>query len=135
MTDEQRQALVDAACKARERAYAPYSKFRVGAAILTQSGVIHVGCNVESASYGLTVCAERVAICNAVASGEREFEALAIATNDGSPPCGACRQFAVEFADNLTVLLVNTRNAQGPREFTLRELLPESFTFPHGKSK
>ena len=98
MDAQQRRALVEAALAARSLAYAPYSKFLVGAAVLTESGAIYAGCNVENASYGLTICAERVALCSAVAAGHRTLAAMAVATSGGGTPCGACRQFAAEFA-------------------------------------
>src|SRR5580658_2787976 len=97
MTDQQRQQLIESALSTRERGYAPYSQFRVGAAVLTGSGKVYVGCNVENASYGLTLCAERVALAAAVATGDVQIVAMAVALAGGSAPCGACRQFAAEF--------------------------------------
>ena len=121
------QTLLVAAEAARERAYAPYSQFVVGAAVRTETGRIYEGCNVENASYGLTVCAERVAIWNALAHGDERIVALALVTEAGDAPCGACRQVMAEFGDeDLSVLVAN---AQGRCWFTaLRELLPYSFT-------
>jgi cytidine deaminase len=120
--------LVDAARAARERAYAPYSGFQVGAALRCASGSLYSGCNVENASYGLTICAERVALVSAVAAGERHVTSLAVVTDDRelTAPCGACRQFLAEFAaDDLPVILVNLR---GDREVTtLGALLPRAF--------
>src|SRR5436305_1990648 len=98
MSPDQRQALIAAACDIRKQAHAPYSKFQVGAALLTASGKIITGCNVENASYGLTICAERSAVCSAIAAGQRQFVAMAVATPGGHSPCGACRQVLVEFA-------------------------------------
>jgi cytidine deaminase len=119
--------LLRAAKKAAGRAYAPYSKFRVGAALLTRSGKVFAGCNVENASYGLTICAERNAIFGAIAAGEREFDRMVIFTPTASltGPCGACRQVMAEFAPNLEVVLVN--KAGKTRSYSLRELLPVQF--------
>ena len=127
MTDHQRSDLIRSACEARTNAHAPYSKFLVGAALLTESGEIVCGCNVENASYGLTICAERVALSTAVACGHRRFQALAIATSGGHPPCGACRQFAAEFCDDLPILLIDSDQPDRVSESNLRELLPGRF--------
>jgi cytidine deaminase len=130
MTTNQREALVAAALEARAHAHAPYSNFHVGAALLTASGKIITGCNVENASYGLTICAERGAICSAVAAGEKEFVAKAIATPGGHTPCGACRQVIVEFAPDLPILLVDSDNPAKVQETDMRTLLPGRFEFP-----
>ena len=122
-----RQKIIQAAMDARQRAYAPYSKFLVGAALLTPDGQIFTGCNVENASYGLTICAERAAIFNAVAAGQQRFELLAIATQGAATPCGACRQVLVEFAPNLPILLIDVNNVAAPLDTNLRELLPGAF--------
>ena len=98
--------LVQAAKEARKNAYAPYSKFKVGAALLTTDNKITLGGNIENASYGLTVCAERVAIFKAVSEGYKKFKALAVVTKDGSYPCGACLQVMAEFAPGLTVIIL-----------------------------
>jgi cytidine deaminase len=127
MNTDQRQQLIDAALAMRERAYAPYSHFLVGAAVLTASGQIFRGCNVENASYGLTLCAERGALVSAVAGGETEFVAMAVATSGGASPCGACRQFAAEFRGDLPVLIVDADQPVRVRETNLAELLPEQF--------
>jgi cytidine deaminase len=127
MNPEQRQKLIDTALAMRERAYSPYSKFRVGAAVLCTSGEIYGGCNVENASYGLTLCAERVALVSAVAAGETKYAAMAVATSGGASPCGACRQFAAEFHGDLPVLIVNADRPDQVRETNLAELLPEQF--------
>ena len=127
MTPIQRQQLIDAAVAMRGRAHAPYSHFHVGAAVLTASGRIFGGCNVENASYGLTLCAERVALVSAVAGGETEFAAMAVATSGGASPCGACRQFAAEFRGDLPVLIVDADHPDQVREANLAELLPEQF--------
>lgn len=123
MTDQE---LIAAATEAKNQAYAPYSKFHVGAALLGKSGKVYPGCNVENASYGLTNCAERVAIGSAVSSGETEFVAIAISVKGGGSPCGACRQVLNEFAPTLRVLMAD-ENGQLVREMTLDELLPEAF--------
>ena len=105
--------LIEAAKVVREKAYAPYSNFKVGAAIKTKSGKIYVGCNVESASYGLTVCAERVAIWKAISEGEKEFDFETIAvvadTQDLTPPCGVCRQIIWEFCGDVPVIFANLK--------------------------
>jgi cytidine deaminase len=129
MTATDRQRLIDAALAMRERAYCPYSKFQVGAAVLTASGRIIGGCNVENASFGLTLCAERTAIVAAVAEGETHFVAMAIAASGGASPCGACRQFAAEFRGDLPVLIVDSDHPDRVRETGLAELLPEQFHF------
>lgn len=134
MSPEQRAKLIVAALEARQRAYAPYSKFLVGAAVQTIGGAIFVGCNVENASYGLTICAERVAIGTAVAAGQTRFAGMAIATSGGHAPCGACRQVMSEFCADLPIWLVDTdRTSDGDAaiaEARLAELLPGRFIFP-----
>jgi len=122
--------LIAAALAARQRAYAPYSQFQVGAAVRTAAGELFSGCNVENASYGLTICAERVAVSTAVAAGHRDFAALAVATPGGHPPCGACRQFLAEFCDDLPVLLIDATGAQPVARVTLHALLPGRFALP-----
>jgi cytidine deaminase len=121
--------LQAAAREVRTRAWAPYSKFHVGAAVLTDNGSIIVGCNVENASYGLTICAERVAICSAVAQGYSTFTAICISLTDSPVPCGACRQFLVEFSPDMLVLLddVTRPEDQPPEAVRLAELLPRAF--------
>jgi len=119
--------LLTAAKAAQKQAHAPYSKFRVGAALLTKSGKIYTGCNVENASYGLTICAERVAITKAVSEGQRKFTAIAcVAPSSNLSPCGACRQFLAEFGD-LTVICADSRNLKRVKQFRLTELLPHAF--------
>lgn len=123
--DESR--LIAAAVEARGRAYAPYSGFPVGAALLSKGGRVFTGCNVENASYGLTVCAERVALFRAVSEGVREFQAIAIACGDAPcSPCGACRQVLYEFAPNLTVILADGKGRRW-ETVPLSALLPKSF--------
>ncbi len=124
--DIPRAELVRQALAARERAYAPYSGYAVGAAVLAGSGRIYTGCNVENAVYPLTTCAERTAVVKAVSEGERELVALAVATANGGPPCGSCRQTLREFAEELVVLIADASGAW--RETTLGALLPESFS-------
>ena len=124
-----RRKLVEAAQAARERAYAPYSGFTVGAAVEANSGVIYSGCNVENASYGLTLCAERVAVFKAVSAGEREITALAVVSGPGATPCGACRQVLAEFAPRPEEVTIVVVNGQGEETlYTLGELLPASFS-------
>ena len=122
-----KQELLNAALSARERAYAPYSKFLVGAAVLAKSGKIYTGCNIENASYGLTVCAERNALFSAVGAGEREFIVLCVVGDTEAPisPCGACRQVMAEFKVPCIILA----NLKGDvKEYTLEELLPYGFS-------
>ncbi len=119
------QGLITLAAQARQRAYAPYSHYRVGAALLTASGKVYTGCNIENVSYGLTVCAERVAALKAVSEGEREFIAIAVVTEHGGPPCGACRQVLAEFGPDMRVLATDASGNH--RIYTLRELLPVPF--------
>jgi len=119
--------LILYAQKAREMAYAPYSGFRVGAALLTEQGNVYTGCNVENSSYGLTVCAERVAIFNAVCAGERQFKALAICAGIKSfcSPCGACRQVLLEFGRDTEVYMSNDKGEY--KLMTAAELMPAAF--------
>ncbi len=117
--------LVAAAIQAREKSIAPYSQYRVGAALLTASGDIISAGNIESSTYGLTLCAERVAMFSALADGYRQFQAIAIATRNGGSPCGACRQILWEFAGDIPVHLVdNDHNGETKQ---LSELLPQPF--------
>ena len=129
MAKTSKQDLVRAAAQARQRAVAPYSNFKVGAALLTRSGEIITGANVESASYGLTCCAERVALFNALTSGKRNFVAVAVvARAPGGPmPCGACRQLLAEYAPEAVVWVADSRALHAPREFFIRDLLPSAF--------
>lgn len=124
---EQQQTLVAAALTARGHAYAKYSDYAVGAALLSDAGQIYSGCNVENASYGLTICAERVALFNAVSTGVKNFQGLAIATADGAAPCGACRQVLAEFCDDLPILLVKVDDPPAVQTTTLATLLPQRF--------
>lgn len=121
-----REALVTHAIEARGRAYAPYSGYPVGAALLTDTGRIYTGCNIENAAYPLAMCAERVAVFQAVAQGERSFIALAVATANGGSPCGSCRQVLREFGADTIVLIADASGAY--RETTVADLLPDSFS-------
>lgn len=129
--NERHQQLVEAACAQRTRSYSPYSRFRVGAALLGRSGTVYLGTNVENASFGLSICAERAAVCRAVADGERVFEAIAICADGSEPtsPCGACRQVLLEFGPDLIVLMAGNRGVAGPvLVATAGELVPLAFT-------
>lgn len=126
MTARQKK-LVQQAKRARTRAFAPFSKFKVGAALETARGRMVTGCNIENASYGLTLCAERVAIFKAVSEGERRFRRLAVvaATDRLTPPCGACRQIIWEFCGDVEIILANLKGKTSVRR--MRALLPEPF--------
>lgn len=127
---EEFRPLVTAACEARQNSYSPYSTFRVGAALLTGSGAVIRGTNVENASIGLSICAERSAVCAAVTAGETAFRAIAVCADGAEPtlPCGACRQFLREFGPDLTVLVAGERGLKGPvLEYSLDELIPHAF--------
>jgi cytidine deaminase len=127
LSEESLHELLETAKKARLQSIAPFSNFLVGAAVKTEAGKIYTGCNVESASYGLTVCAERVAIWKALSEGERDFSELAIVADTGSltPPCGTCRQIIWEFAKNATIMLGNLRGET--QIVSIKELLPRAF--------
>lgn len=128
MENQDQDKLVRAALAIRRQAYAPYSKFLVGAAVLTQDGTVFTGANVENASYGLTICAERVAAAAAVAAGHRKITAVAVATAGGAAPCGACRQFLAEFGGSMDVLLVDVDRPENVKQMSLADLLPEQFS-------
>ncbi|MEM9657455.1 MAG: cytidine deaminase [Planctomycetota bacterium] len=121
--------LVRLAAVGRRQAYAPYSGFRVGAAVQTADGVQFSACNVENGSYGLTICAERAAACAAVAAGHKDIVAIAVVAPGGPPPCGACRQFLAEFGSSMTVLMADADNLEAFRQSTLDHLLPDRFQF------
>ncbi|HCB47991.1 MAG TPA: cytidine deaminase [Chloroflexi bacterium] len=125
LTQQEKQALVDLANAARQRAYAPYSNYHVGAAILADDGRIFTGVNVENASYGLTICAERAAVFSAITAGARRLLAVAICTEYGGSPCGACRQVMSEFAGDIPVWLSDSTGKA--RETSLHTLLPDHF--------
>lgn len=124
--------LIDLAIGARERAHAPYSNFKVGAALLTKSGKVYQGANMECSSYSMAVCAERVALVKALYDGEKEFDKIAVVGGKDSleytTPCGACRQFLADFGTDLEVIMGYEENGEiKEKAFTLKELLPESF--------
>jgi len=127
LSESDNQSLIEAATAARLRSVAPFSNFLVGAALRTAAGKVFTGCNVESASYGLTVCAERVAIWKALSEGERDFTNLVIIADTEvlTPPCGTCRQIIWEFAKDATIVLANLRGQRA--EVSIRELLPRAF--------
>jgi len=130
LTNETRQALIDLGNEARRRAYAPYSRYNVGAALRGKSGRIYTGVNIENAAYPVTICAERVAVFKAVSEGEREFDAISVVTDNGGSPCGSCRQVLAEFGLDITVLIAD---GEGHliQETTVRDLLPGAFTPEH----
>jgi cytidine deaminase len=117
--------LIALAIEARANAYTPYSGYSVGAALLAESGEVYCGCNIENSSYGLTICAERAAAFKAVCAGERRFLAVAVVTENGGSPCGACRQVLSEFGSDMRVLVADA--AGNYRAWTLSELLPDQF--------
>ena len=127
LTNQEKQALVDLANTARQRAYAPYSNYPVGAALRTKTGRIFTGVNVENAAYPQTMCAERVAIFKAVSEGEKEFEVISVVTDNGGSPCGGCRQVLAEFGLD-TIVLMADGSGKLLKETTVKELLPEAFT-------
>jgi cytidine deaminase len=127
LSHDERQELARKALEARKNAYAPYSKYPVGAALLTETGQIYTGSNVENAVYNAGMCAERVAVFNAVHSGEQNFRAIAVATENGGTPCGSCRQVLAEFG-LATLVLVIDKQGNILQEIALAELLPQAFT-------
>jgi len=127
LTQNEKQSLIDLANTARQRAYVPYSRYHVGAALRTKTGRIFTGVNIENAAYPQTMCAERVAIFKAVSDGEKEFDAIAVVTDNGGSPCGGCRQVLAEFGLDTLVLLANGKG-ELLKEMTVNELLPEAFT-------
>ena len=129
MKSTDRSNLIKTAIDARQKAYAPYSKFLVGAALLTDDGSVFTGCNVENTSYGLCICAERTAICKAVSEGHQKFEAIAVAATPFATPCGACRQFIVEFGKEIEVICVDADDPSNTRSWTIEQLIPENFKF------
>jgi cytidine deaminase len=127
LTDEERRFLIDLADEARRRAYAPYSHYPVGAALRTKSGRIFTGVNVENAAYPTGMCAERTAVFKAISEGEREFEVIAVVTDNGGSPCGSCRQVLAEFGLD-TLVLIGDGKKQLVQETTVGDLLPGAFT-------
>jgi cytidine deaminase len=127
MNDHDHQTLIEHAMAVRKWAYAPYSHYNVGAALLASSGKFYDGCNVENAAYGSSICAERTALVKAVSEGERQFEAIAVVTDNGGSPCGSCRQMLAEFGLDLKVILLD-KDGQVVSETTLNDILPDAFT-------
>ena len=127
MSEQTLQSLVEDATRARLQSIAPFSKFHVGAAVRTENGKVYIGCNIESASYGLTVCAERVAIWKALSEGERQFTELAVVadTETLTTPCGTCRQIIWEFCKHATIVLANLRGET--ETVSIKDLLPRAF--------
>ncbi len=130
LTNEERRALIETAREVRKNAYVPYSHYPVGAALRTKSGQVFTGVNVENAAYPVTNCAERTAVFKAISEGEREFDVLALVTDNGGSPCGACRQVLAEFGLD-TLVLIADGEGRIVREMTVSELLPEAFTPAH----
>jgi cytidine deaminase len=130
LTKQDKQSLVDLANIARQRAYAPYSNYSVGASLRTKTGRIYTGVNVENAAYPQTMCAERVAMFKAVSEGEKEFEVITVVTDNGGSPCGGCRQVMAEFGLD-TIVLMADGSGRIVKETTVKELLPEAFTPSH----
>jgi cytidine deaminase len=126
LSKTRREELLAAAKQAQTSAYAPYSKYPVGAALLTFSGAIYLGANVENAAYPDSICAERVAVFKAVSEGQRDFEAVAVVTKDGGTPCGSCRQVLAEFSPGALVIIAN-QGGEVVRESTVADLLPGAF--------
>jgi cytidine deaminase len=127
------ESLVAVARAARANAYAPYSNYPVGAAVLTQSGKIFSGCNIENAAYPSGLCAERVAIFKAVSEGEREIVAVVVVTGNGASPCGACRQVISEFAEDDAVIVLAPARGKQRKKFSMKQILPDRFTHKHLK--
>ncbi len=127
LKQEEKIDLVKIAINVRKWAYVPYSKYQVGAAVLTDSGRIYDGVNIENAAFPVTICAERTAIFKAVSNGEKEFQAIAVVTRDGGMPCGSCRQVMAEFSPEMLVIVAD-ENGKITAEITLSDLLPGMFT-------
>ena len=126
LSDSERQSLIDLANEARRRAYAPYSNYKVGAALRTASGRIFTGVNIENAAYPTGICAERVAVFKAVSEGETSFEVIAVVTSNGGPPCGSCRQVLSEFGLD-TIVLIADGDGNLVNEVSVDDLLPGAF--------
>jgi cytidine deaminase len=123
--------LIQQAIEAQKRSYSPYSKYKVGAALMTKDGKVFTGCNVENAVYGEAICAERTAVVKAVSEGYQDVEVMAVVTPNGGFPCGACRQVMNEFNSNMTVIVLDENKKI--QEFNLSELLPHNFGSQHLK--
>lgn len=131
ISPEQEQALIAAALAVRKHAYAPFSGFLVGSAVLDDRGKVFVGANIENSSYGLTICAERVAAPAAISDGGKAIHAVAVATTPIAKPCGACRQFLYEFGPQMAVLLIDAQTGELTERTTLDKLLPGGFRLNH----
>jgi cytidine deaminase len=127
LTEDKRNQLIQSAIEARQKAYAPYSNYAVGAALLTSSGNVYQGVNIENAAYPASICAERSAVFNAVINGERQFTAIAVATLNAGMPCGSCRQVLAEFGLD-TLVLISDLEGRLIRETDVASLLPDAFT-------
>ena len=127
LTEDKRNQLIQSAIDARQKAYAPYSNYAVGAALLTSSGNVYQGVNIENAAYPASICAERSAVFNAVINGERQFAAIAVATLNAGMPCGSCRQVLAEFGLD-TLVLISDLEGRLIRETDVASLLPDAFT-------
>ncbi|HOJ00465.1 MAG TPA: cytidine deaminase [Anaerolineaceae bacterium] len=123
---DQKTNLIEAAVEARKKAYVPYSRYPVGAALLTKAGKIYTGANIENAAFPVTICAERTAIFKAVSEGERELQAIAVVTKNGGTPCGSCRQVMAEFNPDLIIYIANEKG-EIVQETTLKDILPGYF--------
>jgi len=130
LTAQERQHLIQLANEIRKNAYVPYSHYPVGAALRSKNGRVFTGVNVESAAYPTTMCAERTAVFKAVSEGEREFDVIAVVTDNGGSPCGSCRQVLAEFGLDIVVLIADGEGRLH-HEVTLSDLLPEAFTPSH----
>ena len=126
LTDDERKELLQAAKEAQQDAYVPYSKYRVGAALLTEAGKLYQGANIENAAYPVSICAERVAVFKAVSEGEKEFKGIAVVTRDGGSPCGSCRQVIAEFGLE-TIILIANEAGEVVAESSVGDLLPGAF--------
>jgi len=130
LSNQEKQSLIELANEARRRAYAPYSNYRVGAALRTKSGRIFTGVNVENAAYPSSICAERTAVFKAISEGELDFEIIAVVTDNGGSPCGGCRQVLAEFGLKTLVVLAD-RDGTVVKETTVGDLLPDAFQPQH----
>ena len=126
LNDITKKKLVNSAIQAREKSYSPYSKYQVGAAILTRSGEVYTGTNIENASYGLTMCAERSGVYSAVSQGNKELDAIAIVTSNGGKPCGACLQVLSEFNKDIDIIIADN-SGDVVQEMKLQDLLPQGY--------